>query len=159
MNTSRTTDIDRQESKRGDSTGRLAAVPNVVGLPAEAITAGSIFIERGIHLSNSLVYEDGFDVSGWASLKGARSTFEKKLQEAGWTLFFMAGEIKATAVGSDPEALRTALKRLIVKVKSQHCNGLEVTQVTRRSFLGVPYASISAHPRHLQRGSVFAGRN
>jgi hypothetical protein len=119
---------------------------------------GSIFIEKSAHLPNSLVYENDSDVNGWAMLKGPRSTFEKKLGEAGWTLFFMAGEIKATALGSDPETLRTALKRLIAKVKSQQCNGLEISQVAKRRFLGVPYLRVTAHPRHLQRGLVFAGR-
>ena len=48
----------------------------------------------------------------------------------------MAGEIKATVFGFDRQkALRAALKRLIADVKSQHCNGIEITQVMDRSFL------------------------
>ena len=91
-----------------------------------------------------------------ANCSGFRNA--KKLQEAGWTLFFMAGEIKVTVLGSGKETLRRALKRLIIKVKAQQCNGMEIVQVTESSFLGVPYASISVHPRHLQKGLVFSGR-
>jgi hypothetical protein len=121
------------------------------------IAAGSIFLEKGAHLPKPLVFEGGSDLNGWAALNGARAAFEKELQEAGWTLFFMAGEIKVTVFGSGPATLRTALKRLITKMKSQQCNGMEITQVTRRSFLGVPYVSVTAHPRHLQKGLVFSG--
>jgi len=97
------------------------------------------------------------DSNGWAAVKDARSTFEKT-QEEGWTFFFMAGEIKATVFGFDkPKALRAAVKRLITDVKSQHCNSIEITRVVGKSFLRVPYVSVSAHARHLQKGMFFPG--
>ena len=90
-------------------------------------------------------------------MKDARSRFEKTIQEEGWTFFFMAGEIKATVFGFDKQkTLRAALKRLIRNVKSQHCNSIEITRVVGKSFLRVPYVSVSAHPRHLQKGKVFS---
>ena len=68
----------------------------------------------------------------------------------------MAGEIKATVFGFDkPKALGAAVKRLITDVKSQHCNSIEIARVTDRSFLGVPYVTVFAHPRHLQKGVLF----
>ena len=70
----------------------------------------------------------------------------------------MAGEIKTTVFGFDRQkALRAALKRLIAEVKSQHCNSIEITRVVDKSFLSVPYVSVSAHPRHLQKGMLFSG--
>jgi hypothetical protein len=64
------------------------------------------------------------------ALNGAHSTFEEEMREAGWTFFFMAGEIKATVFGFDRrKTLRAALKRLIAGVKSQHCNSIEITRV------------------------------
>ena len=84
--------------------------------------------------------------------------FEKTMQEEGWSLFFMAGEITATVFGFDrPKALRAALKRLIGDVKSQRCNSIEITGVVDKSFLRMPYVKVSAHPRHLQRGVFFSG--
>ncbi len=69
----------------------------------------------------------------------------------------MAGEIKANAFGFDKEkAIRTALRRLIANVKSQHCNSIEITQVVGRTFLKVPYVSVFAHARHLQKGPLFS---
>ena len=71
----------------------------------------------------------------------------------------MPGEIKATVFGFDKQkALRAALKRLITDVKSQHCNSIEITSVVGKSFLGVPYVSVSAHSRHIQKGLLFSGQ-
>ena len=125
----------------------------------DGITAGRILIEQGAHLPNSLLLQSESDSNGWAAVKTARSTFEKELQETGWTCFFMAGEIKTTVFGFDRQAaLRAALQRLITRVKSQHCNSIEITRVTINSFLKVPYVSVSAHPRHLQKGLTFSGQ-
>jgi hypothetical protein len=124
----------------------------------DTITVGSILVEEGTYLPKSLLLQSDSISNGWAALRDARSMFEKTIQEAGWTFFFMAGEIKATVFGFDRQkALRTALKRLIGDVKSQHCNSIEITRVIAKSFLKVPYVSVSAHPRHLQKGMVFPG--
>jgi hypothetical protein len=125
----------------------------------EAIAAGSIWIEGRTHLPNSMRLPSGPDSSGWATLDGARPAFEKGIQEAGWTFFFIAGEIKATVFGFDKEkARRTALKQLLANVKSHNCNAIEIAQVVDKTFLGVPYVSVSAHARHLQKGLTFTGR-
>jgi hypothetical protein len=124
----------------------------------DAITAGSILVEEGIRLPKSLQDRSESHSTGWAAVTDTRSTFEKAIQEAGWTFFFMAGEIKTTVFGFDRiKALRVALKRLIVVVKSQHCNGIEIAQIMNRSFCGVPFVSVTAHPRQLQKGMLFSG--
>ncbi|MBZ5619912.1 MAG: hypothetical protein LAQ69_14505 [Acidobacteriia bacterium] len=124
----------------------------------DTIKAGSILVEEGIHLPKFFLLQSESNLIGWAALKDTLSTFEKTIQEAGWTFFFMAGEIKATVFGFNKQnALRAALKRLITDAKSQHCNSIEITQVEDRSFLRVPYVSVSAHPRHLQKGMCFSG--
>jgi hypothetical protein len=146
--------------------GEGGAVPGPLGIGAVstreditgAITAGRILVSEGTHLPNSLLLQSEPYMSGWAAVKNDRAAFEKEIQEAGWTFFFMAGEIKATAFGFDKQkTLCAALKRLITNVKSQKCNSLEITRVTDKSFLKVPYVSVSAHPRHLQKGAVFSG--
>ena len=37
------------------------------------------------------------------------------------------------------------------RVKQQHFNSLEVTGIVAKRFLGVPYAVVSAHSRHVQQ--------
>ena len=123
----------------------------------DALAAGSILIEEGTRLPDSVMLESESYSSGWAAVKNARSTLDKEIKEAGWTFFFMAGEIKSTVFGFDRQkTLGYALKRLITRVKLTKCNSFEITQVTRKSFLKVPYVSITAHRRHLQKGLVFS---
>jgi len=125
---------------------------------ANTIAEGDIFVQEDVHLPGDLLLQAGPDSEGWAAVNGARTTFEKAIQEQGLTLFFMAGEIKTTVFGFDRrKMLGSALKRLIANVKSQHCNSIEITRVTSGSFLSVPYVSVCAHPRHLQRGACFFG--
>lgn len=127
-----------------------------------AIALGDILIEGGTYLPNPLTPLGESSLTGWSAVKSNRPTFEKEIKEAGWTLFFMAGDIKTTVFGFDRQRiLRSALKRLATMVKSQSCNSIEITHLLEKSFLKVPYVSVWARARHLQRGEglVFsAGR-
>jgi hypothetical protein len=125
----------------------------------DTIAAGSVFIDEGAQLPNSVLLQREPHSSGWAKVTNVRSAFGKEIPDAGWTIFFMAGEIKTTVFGFDRErALGIALSRLIANVKGEKCNCIEITQVTGNSFLKIPYVSVSAHPRHLQKGRAFAGQ-
>ena len=125
----------------------------------DLITAGNILVQEGTNLPKSLLVETDSHSNGWAAAKDYPSVFEKTVEEAGWTFFFMAGEIKTTVFGFDKQkALRAALKRLITDVKSRDCNSIEITRVVVKSFLRIPYLTVSAHARHLQKGN-FSGSN
>ena len=89
---------------------------------------------------------------GWSLLKVLDgSALDRKIHAAGWNFFFMATEVKVMFFGSLGAAkIQNALKRILKKVKEQHFNGLEVTEIVSRRFLGVPYVTISAHSRHMQ---------
>jgi hypothetical protein len=76
---------------------------------------------------------------------------DRKIHAAGWNFFFMATEVKVMFFGSLGVAkIQNALERIFAKVKPQHFNGLEVTAIVARRFLGVPYVTVSAHSRHMQ---------
>jgi hypothetical protein len=125
---------------------------------ADAIRAGTILIEEGTLMPESLRLASEPDSSGWTSVKNLdRYELDRKINKAGWTFFYMAGKIKATVLGFDKQkTVRTALKRIITNVKSQKCNSLEITQVTSRSFLKVSSVSVSAHSRHIPKGLAFS---
>jgi hypothetical protein len=59
----------------------------------------------------------------------------------------MAGEIRRSGFGFHEQS-RTdrAVAHLIDAVKRQNCNCLEITQIRRRSFLGLPYTSLALTP-------------
>ena len=52
----------------------------------------------------------------------------------------------------------SALRRAITRVSQQKCNCLEIDAVTSHSFLGIPYVTVSGHPRHIQKAAVFSGQ-
>ena len=90
---------------------------------------------------------------GWSTVKVPYiSSLDRKIRSAGWNFFFMATEVKAMFFGSlSATKIQSALKRILAKVKPQHFNGLEVTGIVTRRFLGVPYVTVSAHSRHMQQ--------
>ncbi len=89
----------------------------------------------------------------WRVVKVADAfALDRKVHAAGWNFFFMATETNAMFLGFlAPEKIQSALKRILAKVKPQHFNGLEVTEIVARRFLGVPYVTVSAHSRHMQQ--------
>ena len=77
---------------------------------------------------------------------------DRKIHDAGWNFLFMATEVRTSFLGFlGEEKIKSALKRISAKVKLEHFNSLEVTEITARRFLGVPYVTVSAHSRHLQQ--------
>jgi hypothetical protein len=90
----------------------------------------------------------------WRSLAALESSgFDHTVRAAGWNLFFMAEELRAVVPAwGGQNALHRGVKRLLAQTRLQHFNCLELSQVLRKYFLGIPYISIVAHPRHMQRG-------
>ena len=127
---------------------------------AEKINPGNILIQEGARLPESLRFDSEPYAMGWRLIKTLDGCgLDREICKAGWTLFYMANEMQVSVVGFDREkALRKTVKRLQAKVKSQKCNCLEISQVAVKRFLGVPYVTVSAHPRHIQE-SVFLFRD
>ena len=125
----------------------------------DAIKTGTILVERNASMPKSLLLEGKSYSGGWRSVSNLDlNGLDVAIHKAGWTFFFMAGEIKITAFGFDKErAVRRAVKRVITNVESHNCNCVEITGVSEKSFLGMPYVNVSAHSRHIQESSSFVG--
>lgn len=125
------------------------------------IAPGSILIKSGTLLPNTLGLDSSLTAAGWTSVAKNLDVHQlaKALTTAGWTFFFMAGTIRRIAFGFQRQkTIAAALKSVLAAVKLQSCNCLEIDTVAMHSFLGVPYASVSAHSRHIQEQMVFAGQ-
>jgi hypothetical protein len=123
----------------------------------DSIHVGTILIEDGTHTPESLVVATEHYLAGWSSILGSTSAqLGKEIENAGWTFFYMAGEIRASGFGFDDQS-RTAraIAHVVNAVRRENCNGLEITQMRRRSFLGLPYTSLVAHARHIQESRSF----
>src|SRR5947208_9870026 len=89
----------------------------------------------------------------WSLVKALDSfALDRKIHAAGWNFFFMAAEAKVMFFGAlGAKKIQNALKRILVKVRHQNFNSLEVTGIVAKRFLGVPYTTVSAHSRHIQQ--------
>jgi len=125
---------------------------------AETIKTGTVLIKDGTLLPDALQVESEPCATDWRLVKDLDGyELHRKINEAGWTFFCLAGEIKATIFGFDGQkTVRRAVKRISANPKSSKFNALEITRVVLKSFLGVPYASVSACSRHIQESSFLS---
>ncbi len=65
-------------------------------------------------------------------------TLDRKIHAAGWNFFFLAADVKVMFFGALGAAkIQDAVSRILAKVKPLHFNGLEITEIVARRFLGV----------------------
>lgn len=118
------------------------------------IQTGTIILQQSESLRTLGIESEPYSGS-WRSLGVLESSgLDQKIRDSGWTLFYMAGELKtAVPAWGGQKTLRRGVKRLLAQTRLQHFNCLELTHVLRKRFLGIPYLSIAAHSRHIQQGS------
>jgi hypothetical protein len=124
-----------------------------------AIQVGSILIEEQSQMAQAHGLEREPCSGNWSlvtALDG--SALDRKIHAAGWNFFFMAAEVKVMFFGAlGAGKIQNALQRILGKVRGRDFNCLEVTGITAKRFLGVPYATVSAHSRHIQQGCYLDG--
>ncbi len=116
------------------------------------IQAGTMMVYQSANLP-SFASEGKPYFRNWSSLGTAESGgLDSRTHAIGWNLFFIAGEIRAAVPAwGGHNTLRRGVKRLLARTHLQHFNCLELTDIRRRYFLGIPYLSISANLRHIQQ--------
>ena len=123
----------------------------------DRIRVGTMLVADGTHMPATLVVDTEHYSAGWSSIIGSSSTqLGKEIENAGWTFFYMAGELRTRGFGfSDQSRTARAVAQVINTVSRENCNCLEITQMSRRSFFGLSYTSLVAHARHIQRSRSF----
>ena len=123
------------------------------------VQAGSILIEERPHMAQALRLESEPYFGNWGVVKTFDGfALDRKIHAAGWNFFFMAAEVRVMFFGAlGAQKVQNALKRILAKVRHQNYNGLEVTDIVAKRFLGVPYAIVSAHSRHIQQSCTLDG--
>jgi hypothetical protein len=149
---------------RPPAEGTWGASPNATQLVLEDITTptiqvGMILIDGQAIMAQGIGLETEPYSGTWSLVKFLDGcALDRKIRGAGWNLFFMAAEINAMFVGRiGPEKTQKALQRILAKVRPQHFNALEVTGIVAKRFLGIPYAVVSAHSRHVQQSCKLNG--
>jgi hypothetical protein len=125
------------------------------------IKSGTILIQKDALRPQCFQVEDGSYPDAWMPVTHHLTPreLETELSSEGWTFFYMASSIRRTAFGfNQARMIHAALERVIAGVKQRKCNCLEIDGVVMHSFLGIPYVTVSAHPRHIQKGILFVGQ-
>jgi hypothetical protein len=122
--------------------------------------AGMMLVQDGTPLPEAFVLETAPYTAGWSSIENSTGgRLGRGLETAGWTFFYMADEIRVIGFGfEEPSRMHRAVRKVIQTVQGQHCNCLEITQLHRKSFLGLPCVKIVAHARQIQRSRCFHDR-
>ena len=120
----------------------------------DTIKTGTILIKEGTLLPESLRFESEPCVPGWRLVKDLDGCgLDRKIREAGWTFFCLAGHLGATVFGIDEQkTLSRAVEQILASPESAEFNSLEIMQVASEAskrFL-VCYVTVSAQSRHIQ---------
>jgi hypothetical protein len=123
------------------------------------IQVGTVLIDDSPLISRLLGFECETCSGSWNVVKLLDGfALDRKIHAAGWNFFFMAGEIKVVFFGTlGARNIQNAVTRILAKVKRRSFNGLEVTGMVAKHFLGVPYGVVLAHSRHIQKGGRLDG--
>jgi len=116
--------------------------------------AGTLFIRENTLLPGGLIIETETFLPGWRAVKNCDGyRLGRKLEEAKWNFFYLAGEVRAIVLGREgPSALRRAVRSILAKPDARNFNSLELTGTRSRWFLGVPFVIVTANFRHIQQG-------
>jgi hypothetical protein len=101
----------------------------------------TILIREDTPLPANLSIESKTFLPGWRAVRNLDGyELGRKIEEAKWNFFYLAGEMRATVLGRDlPETLRRAVKCVLAKREGQKFNSVEITggrfeAVPRHSF-------------------------
>src|ERR1700726_4676446 len=128
----------------------------------DTVKTGTLFRSEGTLLPESLRFESKPCAPGWRLVKNLDGyELGRKIHEADWTFFWLAGEIGATVFGLDEQkTLRRAVEQILANLESAKFNSLEIMRVASEAskrFLGVRYVTVSAQSRHIQESAFLFG--
>lgn len=116
------------------------------------IQAGTVLINDSELITQHFGLNSEACSGDWSVIKLDGFALDRKIHAAGWNFLFIAPEVKVMFFGAvGAKKVQNALMRILAKVKRQSFNSLEVTGIVAKRFLGVPYATVSAHSRHIQK--------
>ncbi|MFZ0479237.1 MAG: hypothetical protein WAL71_08815 [Terriglobales bacterium] len=127
---------------------------------APTVEVGTVLIgEESPGMASVLALQSEPYFGNWSVVKALNgSTLDDKIRAARWNFFFLADEVKTMFFGAiGASKIEGALRRIARKVEQQEFNCLEVTGIVAKRFLGVPYATVSAHSRHIQQSCQLDG--
>ena len=119
--------------------------------PRQNITDGTILVRRGTEFPQGLEIEASEYCHDWDVVEGS-DNLDGRLRSLGWNLFFIADTLKSICMGAGDASLRKGVNRLLKQIRRLNLNSLRVTHIASKTFLGIRYQVLLAHPCHIQQG-------
>ena len=144
-------------SRRGlGSYQRVLAYSRDGALVPIDIESGTIMIRAGLLLPPGMCVQTASYSKNWDTITDLDAFgVDRSARAAGWNCFFMAAGIHAVAVGRGRgKNARQAVDRVLSRIQAQNFNCVEITELSTKHFLGIPYLSLRAHARQLQHGQT-----
>jgi len=118
------------------------------------IQAGTVLVQQSALLDSLGTQGENYS-DQWCSLGTIESAeLDRKLRAAGWNFFFVADELRTIVPPCGGErTLRAGVKRLLARTEAQQFNCMQLSNILRERFLGIPFLSVVAHARHVQQSS------
>lgn len=147
-------ELETTQPQAGTAGMGKGKAPGPVAVPSPPIRSGNLLIREGIALPDGLEIASKPFSPGWQMVRQPRpAELERALNEEGWSLFCMAGDIAGGAIALNREhALQWAMQKLCIKASKEGLNAIEVAQITMRKFLGICWVRVTAKLRHIQEG-------
>ena len=124
-------------------------------------SAGTLFIREDTILPGGLIIETETFLPGWRAVRDCDGyRLGRKIEQAKWNFFFLAGDVKAIVFGREgPSTLRRAIHSIVAKFEARKFNSLEIRETHSRRFLGIPFVIVTVNFRHIQQGLALEPAN
>ncbi len=121
-------------------------------------SVGTTFIRENSILPGDLIIETEAFAPGWRAVRNYDGyALGRKIEEAKWNFCYLAGAVKAFALGRmGRETLRRTMRSILAKPEGQRFNAAETPKIGQRWFPGFPFVSIAANFRKIQQSLVLA---
>jgi hypothetical protein len=121
------------------------------------VKPGIVLIRDGARCPRPLELKRSICYPGWNVVE-CTTEIDRQANKAGWHLFWIAAVIEDSALALDSgKAVTKALRHLLAEVG--HFNAVEIESVRVRSFLGLHYATVRGHARHIQQSPILFGKS
>lgn len=118
-----------------------------------ALAAGDVFLRNAIVLPGGLPPADGFVSANYTLRPGGIDAFQEELKKFRWKMFYIGPPLTVSCFGKpNHETIKELIDRIAFAVDQRSANCFTITGVEAKRKFGFGSVSLSAQPRHLQRG-------
>jgi hypothetical protein len=118
----------------------------------DIVKDGTLLVAEGTSLPEFCNLASEPFSKGWRTVRDFEGFgLDKHLSRIGWTFFYRAAPVKVSVLGlGNNRTLRKAFRKIIRGSRRLTFNCLEITETTRKDFMGITYIQMSAHARDIK---------